>query len=98
MRDIDVLCIGETWIEPNIEDSHLSIPGYKIFRCDYGRGGGVCVYVKSDLSATLINLDTAKVPGIEDLWITVQSRKLPSVIIGCIYRHPKSPSSTFDVL
>ena len=98
MRDIDVLCIGETWIEPNIEDSHLSIPGYKIFRCDYGRGGGVCVYVKSDLSATLINLDTAKVPGIEDLWITVQSRKLPSVIIGCIYRHPKSPSSTFDIL
>ncbi len=30
--------------------------------------------------------------------VTVQHRKLPSIIIGCLYRHPKSPVETFDYI
>ena len=30
--------------------------------------------------------------------MSVQCRKLPSLIIGCIYRHPKAPNITFEYL
>ncbi len=36
--------------------------------------------------------------GIEDLFITVQCRKLPAIIIGCRYRHPKAPASAFEYI
>ena len=34
----------------------------------------------------------------EDVWITVQCRKLPAIIIGCMYRHPKALTVTFDYI
>ncbi len=36
--------------------------------------------------------------GIEDLWITVQCRKLPAIIIGCMYRHPKASATAFEYI
>lgn len=97
-RNTDVLCISESWILPNLPDNFVMIPGYKIFRCDSRRGGGVCVYVKDILTVNVINLNAPKQVGIEDVWITVQCRKLPAVIIGCVYRHPKAPVVSFDYI
>lgn len=76
----------------------VNIPEYKIFRCDSGRGGGVCIYVKDVLLTHVLCLDVPKPAGIEDVWVTVQCRKLPAIIIGCIYRHPKAPVATFDYI
>ncbi len=28
----------------------------------------------------------------EDVWIKVQRKKFPSIIVGCMYRHPKAPA------
>ena len=36
--------------------------------------------------------------NIEDLWLSIQCRKLPSFIIGCVYRHPHAPVSSFSYL
>ena len=33
---------------------------------------------------------------VEDVRVTIQCRKLPSIIIGCVYRHPKVPVISFD--
>ena len=97
-RDIDILCVSESWLLPNVPDDFVDIPGYKIFRCDGGRGGGVCIYVKDVLSANVINLRVPKQEGIEDMWVTVQCRKLPAIVIGCMYRHPKAPVAAFDYM
>ena len=45
---IDVLCLTESWLNPNITDSELSIEGYKIFRKDrtLKKGGGILIYKK----------------------------------------------------
>ena len=96
--DTDILCVSETWLVPALPDNFIGIPGYNIFRCDKNRGGGTCIYIKEDLKVTKINLDIDKVEGIEDVWLSIQCRKLPSIIIGSIYRHPKAPSHTFDYL
>ena len=39
-----------------------------------------------------------KVTLVEDLWIQVQVKKLPSIIIGAIYRHPKALSNSFEYI
>ena len=97
-NNLDVLCVSETWIDPNTSDRFVSIPNFKIFRNDHGRGGGVCIYVSSDLSATPINMNKENVDGIEDIWLTIQCRKLPSIIVACIYRHPKTTAKNFEYL
>lgn len=97
-KDIDVLCVSETWLLPHIPDSHCHIPGYYIFRCDKGHGGGTCVYVKDILSTKIISSDRVKPNGIEDIWVSVQHRKLPSLIIGSVYRHPKAPQESFEYI
>lgn len=97
-RNTDILCVSETWLFPSLLNDFVNIPGYKIFRCDNGRGGGVCIYTKESLTVNVINLNVPKQEGLEDVWVTVQCRKLPAVIIGCVYRHPKAPMAAFDYI
>ena len=66
-RNADILCISESWLLPSVSDHLVNIHGYKIFRCDGGRGGGVCIYVRDDLSATVMNLSVPKQAGVEDV-------------------------------
>ena len=97
-RDTDILCISETWLLPEVLDEHISIPDYVLYRRDVGRGGGVCVYVKNIFTVTRLEVNIERPTGVEDIWLGVQSNKLPTVVIGCLYRHPKSLSTTFDYI
>ncbi len=36
-RNIDILCVSETWLLPHTPDEYVNIPNYKIFRCDGGQ-------------------------------------------------------------
>ena len=97
-RNIDVLCISETWLDSGIRDSFIDIPDFNVYRNNHGRGGGVCIYVRNDVKVKCITPNTENVIGIEDIWITIQHKKLPSLIIGCIYRHPKALTCSFDYI
>ena len=97
-RQIDVLCISETWLSPDLPDHFIDIPNYNLYRCDYGKGGGVCIYVKIDLKIKVLNLEIEKLEGVEHIWLTIQHRMLPSVIIGCVYRHPKAAVNSFEYI
>ena len=97
-RNPDVLCVSETWLTHNVLDQHIAMPGFSVYRNDKGRGGGVCIYVRDFLTVTSTNVNIDQVEGVENLWLTVQCRKLPSVIIGCLYRHPHSNSHSYDYI
>ena len=94
-RNIDILCVTETWLYSYINDAFVNISTYKVYRGDHGRGGGVCIYVRSNLTVTELNTSMEKQDGIEDIWITVQQCKFPSIIIGCVYRHPKADVTSY---
>ncbi len=32
-RNIDILCVSETWLLPHTPNAYVNIPNYKIFRC-----------------------------------------------------------------
>lgn len=69
-----------------------------IVRCDSGGAGSVCTYVKDVLSTHILSLDVPKPAGIEDVWVTVQCRKMTAIIIRCIYRHAKASVATFKYI
>ncbi len=97
-RNVDVLCISETWLSPHTPNIYVDIPNFCIFRRDNGRGAGVCIYAKETLNPQIIETNVLQQEGTEDVWVKIQKRKLPSVIIGCIYRHPKAPSLSYDYI
>ncbi len=97
-RRPDILCVSESWLTEDVSDQHIALPDFNVYRRDKGRGGGVCIYVRNICTVSVIDVTIDRVEGIEDLWLTVQCRKLPSLIIGCMYRHPHANSFTFDYI
>ena len=98
-QNLDIMCISETWTTPCIQSSYVAIPEYSFYRCDGGRGGEVGIYVKNHLNVNvLVAPDIERPPLLEDIWLTIQYRKFPSFILGCVYRHPHALSNTFDYL
>ena len=97
-RDIDVMCISESWLLPLTASRFIDIPGYSVYRCDAGMGGGVCVYVKENLKVNVLTPTLERPENIEDIWMTVQYENLPSFLIGCVYRHPHALNNSFTYL
>ncbi len=97
-RDIDVLCVSETWLRTNTPAGLVSIPNYVIYRCDNGRGGGVCIYTKKEPKIHLITLPVTRQVGVEGVWVSIESNKYPAVITGCVYRHPRATVHSHEYL
>ena len=97
-RNPDILCISETWLLPFVKDCFVHIPHFNLFRRDHGKGGGVCIYVRDNLKSSQIDINTPKIENVEDLWLSIQSSKFPSFIIGTVYRHPYAPVASFDYI
>ena len=97
-RNPDILCVTETWLTQYVLDQYIAIPNFSVYRHDKGSGGGVCIYVKDFFTVTPINVNIDPIEGVENLWLTVQCRKLPSIIRGCLYRHPHSNSHSYDYI
>ena len=83
-KNVDIICISESWLLPEMRSNFIEIPEFSVYRCDGGRGGGVCIYVSDQLKVTVLNPELVRPPHVEDLWMTVQYKKFPSFIIGCI--------------
>ena len=71
-RDPDVLCVSETWLLPETPDKLVHFENYTIFRCDKGRGGGSCIFVKNTFTVTPFQTHIDKPVGVEDVWLTLQ--------------------------
>ncbi len=55
----------------------------------------LCIYVKDVFKVTPVNVDTERPDGVEDVWVAARCRMLPTVIVGCLYRHPNSLARIF---
>ena len=84
--DPDIIGIIESWLNPDVTDSEVSINGYQIFCCDrpvYCDGGGVLLYVKCHHKPTEF-YPTTSCP--EQIWcqITVSSNSVVYIIYHSI--------------
>ena len=83
---------------PNLPINILWYLTIMFFIYDKGSGGGVCTYVKDVYKNIVVDLDIVRPHGVEDVWLAVQSCKLPSINIGCLYRYLKSLLCTYDYI
>lgn len=81
-NNLDLCGISESWLTNSIPDVSISIPEYSLIRRDrQGRGGGVCIYLKSSIKNELISCSDQ----IEQLWIKIKG-KSNTVAYGVAYR------------
>ena len=95
---IDILCVNETWLSPDISDSLIAIPGFKIFRRDRDTaGGGVLLYVREHIDATA-RQDLSNNGITETCWVEIKLPKRPSFLLCSAYRPPSANVEYYEAL
>lgn len=89
----DIAVITETHCKTKHSDSALSIAGYTLHRRDRQRrrGGGVAVYVRSDLQSTVWTYSA------DDRVYEIHWQRVGDLFLGAVY-HPPRPLYTTDSL
>ena len=110
VRDIDrvygfdVYCLSETWLAPNIPDRLITVPGYKVVRCDRANDrrlpkghGGVAILIRE--SIPFVNVATPNTgitaSNLEIVWTSVTASKR-NILIASVYRVPKNTQSQLN--
>lgn len=80
-----VIGVTETWFHNEICDAEISLPGFNVIRSDRidGRGGGVALYLHSDLKFSVLDAPSQT----ESVWCKVYFETL-TFVVGVFYRPP----------
>ena len=92
-NDVDVLGVSESWLNSEIDDAIIQIPGFDSVRCDSSSGirkHGVLVYVRNSLKFEVI---TSHVPNLICIYLI-------DFCLYCInvYRPPTSTNEENSLL
>ncbi|KAI2647507.1 DNA-directed RNA polymerase subunit omega [Labeo rohita] len=93
-----VIALSETWLtdEKGVE---FHFEGYELFYVNriYKRGGGVALYVSSDLKCKIIECMTTAIADLmECLTVEIEMKKQRNIFVTCIYRTPGSSITVFN--
>lgn len=88
-------CLIETWLNSNISDAKVFLPGFTLFRRDrlVKKGGGVAVFVSESINAERwsdLEID-------ESVWIEILLPKSKGLLFGTFYRPPSESVSQPDL-
>ena len=92
LKNPHIILITETWFNIN---SITKLPNYSLYarNRDETRGGGVAIYVRSDLRSYEAIDSKITNKDIEHVWCTVKTDN-ETILVGCIYRPPYSLRET----
>ncbi len=60
-----IITLTETWLTPSVDDAEMFLNNVTVFRSDRAqtrRGGGVALYIKSNLKPVRLQLDIGASP------------------------------------
>ena len=94
----DVIAVTETRINCN-SSANIDLPNYKFYSTDSKTmAGGVGINISSSLNAIQFRSDLSFYSAeAESCWIEILQEHKPSIIVGCIYRHPSSNLDNFFI-
>ena len=93
----DILCLSETWLDEDITDNMITIPGYKFERRDRGQlGGGVGCYIKEKY--TYIRRFDLEPNELELMWLEIKKSNASSLFVAVTYRKPNEHNLYFEHL
>ena len=88
--EYDIIGVSETWINTDHRDyiAEYSLPGYSIFNSErIGKiGGGVLMYIKTELCPILINKPAIR--NIDSIYVQIKSQSHKKLILALTYRPP----------
>ncbi len=89
----DFVAITETWLNNEVHNALIALPGYNTIRQDreQKRGGGVLVYIRECLTFKQIRILNPEYSEI--IWCEVNLGKTRNLILGCTYRAPNCTES-----
>ncbi|CAI2738983.1 unnamed protein product, partial [Dicrocoelium dendriticum] len=83
--------ITETWLNPEITDCEIKLPGMSLLRTDRtGMGGGVILYYNTSLRCEVIDHPEIRAP--DSLWCRLWLRNKDTCLLAVVYRPPNSTS------
>ena len=91
---IHVLALSETFLTDKIDDSELTIPGYKFYRWDRTaesgktRGGGLLTYVSLKYDFTLVEGSVTCSKDVESGWLKLSLKRACPTYLCIFYRPP----------
>ena len=87
-----LIALTETWLNADVMDSEIAVPGYSIFRCDRStrNGGGVMLLVREEYTSYLLHSSSDIDGYYEGVWCKVKLSQNGYVTVGVIYRSPGS--------
>lgn len=86
------IAITESWLDPHVTDAQIHLSGYAVYRCDRnGRGGGVCLYIHENLSAS--NEQKYDDGICQSLCINLFEDKICVIVV---YRPPNADTQSFS--
>lgn len=89
---IDVLVLGETWVKEGNQEMY-NLAGYKsIFSCRARSNGGLVVYVRSNINAKIVDIQSHNGFHLIHLLLSLGKMKLNLI---AVYRPPGFPSGDF---
>ncbi|MCG8113299.1 MAG: endonuclease/exonuclease/phosphatase family protein, partial [Candidatus Thiodiazotropha taylori] len=97
LRNFDVICLTETWLDQRTTDDDLYLEEFKLFRRDRpgDNHGGICVYVRKNMySKRRADLE---LHNIECVWVEVAVHNKKQ-LIGTFYRPPNSINAVLSTI
>ena len=94
----NVLGVTETWLQ-EAQTGLISLPDYNfVSKCRDGRGGGVGLFIDSEIQFSMIDCDLSKlcITSFEFLFIKIHQKKSTDLVIGVIYRPPGGNLALFN--
>ena len=92
----DCVCIVESWLSNDIQNSELYINGYSIVRLDRNRhGGGVLLFINSVFTHSIIFSGSAE---LELVIISITQTNNVALTLALFYRPPSSSYCVLDNL
>ena len=89
----DVVYVTETWLDMEVDDCEIEIPGYLC--CPFDRnGGGLITYFKNTMDYKCV----LSGPNSLELFSFLLHNGNCKICLGLLYCPPSSPSSVFDSL
>ena len=97
LRNFDVICLTETWLDTRTPDDLLVFKDLKLYRRDrFGDShGGICVYVRNNIFSCRRN--DLELLDIECVWIEVKTHNIKQ-LIGTFYRPPNSNNTVISTI
>lgn len=91
-KNIHVIAVSETWLNPCINSSQIELPNYEIIRSDraHKNGGGVALYIRNDIKHKLISTSKLNVPNMAEFVLVELTFGYKKLLFSQVYRPPNA--------